>query len=249
MRTIATSILSALIVTALSGRLNAQSGDTFGYSWTSSDQGGIAFNWTDIKSIGTRIIGLDGRDDANDGPFPIGFSFPYYGAMYDSFRVCSNGFITFYNQSSAFSNYGLPDAGEQEMIAPFWNDLNLGNSSASHVYYYYDGTRLIVQFYVIPPYSGTGNYTFQVILYPDGRFVYQYLDMNGSDKTATIGWQNTDGSDGFTISLDDPVFVHNNLAIQVKYGPKAPSNLIAVGGDQIATLTWDQNIDTLLTVS
>ncbi|MBL7993781.1 right-handed parallel beta-helix repeat-containing protein, partial [bacterium] len=245
-------LLSILFVVSLSNPEPAFSqkgpanGDNFGYTWTSSDQGGVAFNWVDIKSIGTEITELNGTDDNNVGPFPIGFNFIYFDSTYTDFRVCSNGFITFNSTNSEYSNYGLPGT-TGEMIAAFWNDLNLGNNSNSHVYYYNDGSRLIVQYQVIPPYSGTGSYTFQIILYPNGRIVYQYLDMNGSDKSATIGWQNTDGSDGFTISLDDANFIHNNLAIQIKAGPKTPQNLIAVSGDQTITLTWDKSVDTTVT--
>ncbi|MBK7965170.1 MAG: hypothetical protein IPK10_07680 [Bacteroidetes bacterium] len=32
-------------------------------------------------------------DDNSVGPFPIGFMFEYYGTLYNSFMICSNGSI------------------------------------------------------------------------------------------------------------------------------------------------------------
>ena len=51
------------------------------------------FNWIDISATGTAA--LTTGDDSNLGPFPIGFPFEFYGNTFTTFRVCSNGFISF----------------------------------------------------------------------------------------------------------------------------------------------------------
>lgn len=56
----------------------------------------IQYEWTEINPGLGGLPGIDtgiSGDDQNLGPFPIGFSFPWYnGAVYDQIRICSNGF-------------------------------------------------------------------------------------------------------------------------------------------------------------
>jgi hypothetical protein len=95
---------------------------------------------------------------------------------------------------------------------------------AGKVCYYHDvaNGRLIVSFnnvrnYLYP--TGTGDLSFQAILYPNGKITLQYGTMNpGSDADglsgATIGIQNSTASDGLSI-VYNAAYMHANLAIDI----------------------------------
>jgi hypothetical protein len=60
--------------------------DGFGYRWVDSDDPfGPIFNWTDISGTGT--VAISNGDDINSGPFPIGFSFSFYGVEFTDVRI------------------------------------------------------------------------------------------------------------------------------------------------------------------
>ncbi|MFN2371015.1 MAG: S8 family serine peptidase, partial [Candidatus Krumholzibacteriia bacterium] len=152
--------------------------DVYGYRWVDSDEpGGPAYNWTDIAATGTPVF-TSNSDDRNSGPLPIGFDFPFYGNSFGTFNVCSNGWISFTSTLTSLGNQLLPNTGAPEnLLAPFWDDLNVSTTGGANVYYHYDGAKLIVQYDQVPRYSSGGPYTFQVLLYPDGTIVYQYESM------------------------------------------------------------------------
>jgi hypothetical protein len=82
------------------------------------------FNWIDIGDTGTAALAAG--DDENAGPLPIGFTFKYYDNQYTTFRVCSNGWLSFSSTVNSYSNAVIPSASAPlNMLAPFWDDLNL----------------------------------------------------------------------------------------------------------------------------
>jgi subtilisin family serine protease len=185
--------------------------DAFGYTWVDNDTpGGPTFQWADISSIGISIP-ISG-DDQTSGPIPIGFPFSFYGNTFTSFHVCTNGFLSFTSGSADYSNQPLPSVfAPENMVAAFWDDLFF--SSGSHAYYYNDGTRMIVQYDTVFHLSGGGPYTFEIILYPSGEIVYQYLSMGIPVSNSTVGIQNGTRDDGLTAVFNNN-FVHDNLAVR-----------------------------------
>jgi len=217
-----------------SGPAPARAGgpDVFGYTYQDSDEpGGPTFAWVDISGIGTPMTTTG--DDQNTGPYPIGFSFPYYGNTFTTFRACSNGWLSFTSTSTSLSNVALPNSGSavpENLLAVWWDDLNFGGVQRS--YYHYDGTRLIVQYQAVPRYSSGGPYTFQVILYPTGEIVYQYLSMLGTRLAeATIGIQNQAKNDGLQVVFN-AAYVKDNLAI--RFRPPARFLTVTPPGGTIA---------------
>ncbi len=197
--------------------------DLFGYEWIDSDEtGGPAFNWVDISGTGTAAF-PSGGDDSNRGPFPIGFDFPFYGNAFNQFRVCSNGFLSFTSTSTNYTNQMLPNSGSsvpENLLAAFWDDLNVSLSAGAQVYYKTDNNRLIVQYNHVPRYGTTYYYSFEVILYPNGTILYQYLTMPGTRlNEATIGIQNATKTDGLTVVYNAP-YVHDNLAVRFSAAPE-----------------------------
>ncbi len=204
------------------GILGSGGPDVFGYRWKDSDApGGPAFGWVDISAIGTPIP-LN-ADDQNLGTFPIGFDFPFYGQTFNTFRACTNGFLSFTSTATSLTNYQLPSTSAPEnLLAVFHDDMDFRTAGAA--YYYNDGSRLIVSYVAVPRYSSGGPYTYQVILYPSGKIVYQYLDMQGTRlNEATIGIQNAAKNDGLTV-VYNAAYVHDNMAVE--FSP--PANWLRV---------------------
>lgn len=184
--------------------------DAFGYNWRDSDDpAGPAFNWIEINTLGTAVS-LD--DDTNSGPLPLSFPFPFYGVEFNAFRICSNGWLSFTATGNAMVNGPLPSPGAPlDLLALFWDDLD--PSAGGQVYWYDDGTRLIVEFENVPQWDGPGLYTMQAHLYPDGVIEYHYLSMGTSTDSGTVGIQNGDGTDGLTVAFD-AAYVRDNLAVR-----------------------------------
>lgn len=187
--------------------------DAAGYRWRDSDEaGGPQFSWIDVRSAGTAVTLTD---EQNAGPFPLGFNFEFYGNVYNTIRICSNGWLSFTSTSTAYTNSGIPTTSDpNNALYPFWDDLD--PSSGGTVHYYADAAnqRFVVQFTDVPHYgtSEPGTYTFQVILKATGEVLYQYLDMRQTLGSATIGIENSTGTIALQV-VANAAYVHNNLAI------------------------------------
>jgi hypothetical protein len=212
------------------GILGSGGPDAFGYSWTDSDEpGGPAYDWVDISGIGTQVIFSSSgySDDGNKGPFPIGFSFDFYGNAFTEFYACTNGWVSFTSTKTAYSNQPLPNSGysvPENLLGVFWDDLVHRSGTGSEpvpsaVYYYNDGTRLIIQFqHMYRIANWTDDLNFQVILYPNGKVAYQYETVDASTMDSqTIGIQNATRDDGLTVVYND-TYVHDNMAVEFTAG-------------------------------
>jgi hypothetical protein len=206
------------------GILGTGGPDAFGYTWTDSDEpGGPVYDWVDITGVGTPVGFPPYQDDGNVGPNPIGFDFEFYGNTFDQFYVCSNGWMSFTNGSlTTYSNQPLPNSSSsvpENLLAVFWDDLVYDEDDLSEVYYYNDGSRLIIEFHLrrIADYTPP-HYRFQVILYPNGDIVYQYHTLGTTINSATIGIQNDAKDDGLTVVYND-TYVHEDLAIKFSAAP------------------------------
>jgi hypothetical protein len=191
--------------------------DVFGYTYADSDEpDGPAFDWVDVTAVGTQV-NMTG-DDANTGPLPIGFDFPFYGNTFNSFRICTNGWVSFTSTRTTYTNTALPNTGStvpENLLAVFWDDLTFETSKRA--YYHYDGTKLVIQYQDvrrIGESSTTNPNRFEIVLYPNGTIVYQYLSMRAATKTsATIGIQDATRTDGLQV-VYNAAYVKDNLAIR-----------------------------------
>ncbi|MCD6161297.1 MAG: immune inhibitor A [candidate division Zixibacteria bacterium] len=217
--------------------------DAFGYSWKDSNEpAGPTYSWIDITSIGTPITGLG--DDTNVGPFSIGFNFEFYGNLFNTFRLSTNGFMSFTSTVTDYSNDQIPTNGSEpvNLIAPLWDDLNFNNGGSA--YYYSNGVdSLIISWIGVPHYGDGGPYTFQIILLSNGKIYFQYQDINMPNNSATIGIQNGNGSVGLQVVYNAP-YVQNNLAIEFKNTTRwlfaePTSGTIEAHDSLIATITFD----------
>ncbi len=178
--------------------------------------GGASANWTTtVGSAAYEDISTTGNatnaqgDDLTQGPFPIGFSFPYMGTDYSSFWVNTNGFMTLASAPPNWthSNYPLPTSGG-EYIAPFWDDLFVDGD----VYYAVAGVapnrRLIVQWNNARVYGLGGNLDFQAVLFENGEIEFRYRTLSGAGAdgvSASVGLSNVRGTDGIGYSFNQAV--------------------------------------------
>lgn len=196
--------------------------DNWGHIWVDSDDpSGPAYEWVDISSVGTEIIGFG--DDDSSAALPIGFDFPFYENSYTTLHVGSNGIVTFGSGSTSRTNTILPyNVVPNNLIALWWDDLD--PRKGGNIYYYFDAVnqRFIVSFVDMKNYystTGTGSLNFQAIFYPNGQIILQYGIMNpGADAAglagATVGIENSGGGDGLTVVFD-AAYMHDNLSIQL----------------------------------
>jgi M6 family metalloprotease-like protein len=190
-----------------------------GYQWRDSDApGGPAYAWTDIKATGTRLAMTDGMS-GTVGFRTLSFPFPIYGIGKTSLVIAPTGYVAFQDHYPLSFNYALPaDYAVPNMIAGFWDEIG-PTASQGGIWFQEYPDRAVVQYDSVPRSSGTGNHTFQIVLYRDGviRFFYKSMTdpyMGGADG-ATVGIQNAAGDRGINV-VTDAAYVKNNLAVEFK---------------------------------
>jgi hypothetical protein len=206
-----------------------------------SRTGGLAYNWRDISVSGTLVSFTS--DDQNLGPYPIGFTFPFYGQSFTTYRISANGWISFTsseNQEPSWTNSALPNTARPEnMIAAWWDDLSPQRTGTSIRRYTSGDDSLFISFEHVQSYQDNGLYNFQFILTSAGEILFQYADMGTNRLTsATIGMQNSDRTQGMTIAFNQ-TFIENNMALKICDGNvielSPASGVIAASGSQIIT--------------
>jgi subtilisin family serine protease len=217
--------------------------DNFGHRWIDSDEmGGPAFSWVDISGYGNRI---SMSDDDNQGPFSLPFTFNFYGNDFNSFRICSNGFVSFTSTSNAYTNQSIPGNGPENALFGFWDDLN--PSTGGDVYYYTSSDSAVISWHNVPHYYNSGSYTFQIVMLANGQMFFNYLDMNYDVNSCTIGIQNANRNDALQVVYNSN-YVHDSLTVKISAGwleVDPSSGVIPAGGSQPLTVTVDaSNLET-----
>lgn len=207
----------------------------------------IAYNWIDATT-GTRL----GLLDDNDFLIPIGFDFKFYGNTYNKIRVASNGYLTFETGGSKPLNNPIPSSTyPNNLIAPFWDDLNPSAGGAG--YYLLQGTApnrmLVIEWHDVPHYANVGKATFEVILYErTNDIVFQYKNvafgtsLYDGGTSATVGIEAQKGLTGLQYSYNQPI-LSNETAIRYSY----PQLKIQLNNNQDSFLIGE-TIQTKLTV-
>jgi Zn-dependent metalloprotease/subtilisin family serine protease len=191
--------------------------DRTGYTWIDSDErGGPVYQWDDIRTSGTMLSTISGCDDCFQAQ-KLSFRFPFYGNTFDTMYVSSNGFITFGTGSSQIANYPLPSTSAPANLIDALHD-DLYPSSGGDIYFRDYGDRAVVQFDNVYPYSGSGVYTFQMVLERSGNIYLYYNNLTGPLTGATVGIQNGARDDGLTV-VYNATYLKNSLA--VKFSPKS----------------------------
>lgn len=126
-----------------------------------------------------------------------GFAFPFFGRAIRSFYVSVDGLVGFNGLSAnGADNVNLDTASVGDVLAPYWDTLELGNGDVR--YLIEDNgypRRLIIQWSDVVRTGDPGSaLTFQVQLYETGEFHYVYDTLTGSSvhgESGTIGVKST----------------------------------------------------------
>lgn len=188
--------------------------DDFGYVFADNAEAACAgtFSWLDITST-AAAAGLAGEDDSHAGPFPMGFSFSFYGTGYTDFYVGTNGVVFFVNTYLGLGNVcPLPATqgsyGVNAFIAPYHDDLEVQTNG--DIYYQTFGSCpvgasggqcTIIQFHNMQDYGSTDdNMEFAVVLFANGTVILLYDQPVNDDPNQTNGASSTVGIQGIDTS-------------------------------------------------
>jgi uncharacterized repeat protein (TIGR01451 family) len=150
------------------------------------------------------VLPVGGMGDETIANFNVP-AFQYAGETYTRIGVVSNGYLVVGGGTGAdvqFINQSLPNATPpNNVLAPFWSDLNPGVSGAIRVATLTDGTTtwLVVDFDNVPNYTGGAN-TFEAWIQvgtTEGiTFTYGPSLTMGDGGALTIGAENKYGNSG-----------------------------------------------------
>ncbi|MCJ7457690.1 MAG: T9SS type A sorting domain-containing protein [candidate division Zixibacteria bacterium] len=187
--------------------------DSYGYYWSDNlTRKSLSYDWMDISQRGVLINSVADKNKVY-GPIPLNFLFPFYGNLYDSLWISTNGVLSFYPWELRFVNQPLPCAqGYFSLIAPLWSNLTLNQDSK--IYLYRSSDSLIVSFIDIKYFKNGTLFTFQVILTKQGSIDFQYEKLSQSNDTATVGIQNEDGTSALLISYNQD-YLRDSLRIRI----------------------------------
>jgi hypothetical protein len=159
--------------------------DAFGYTCRQ-----VPMNWVAASDL-TEITG-----DDSWGALDLPFAFPFYGPSYPTAYVATNGYLNFLAGNSAPWHEPIPNPWEPNgAVYPLWDDLVVGAEEGIYTGAGPDGSFVIewrdVEFLYDPT-----QVKFQLLLYPDGRILFQYAVTAGpgDGAKATIGIENEDGT-------------------------------------------------------
>lgn len=190
--------------------------DLFGYRWIDSrEPNGPRFSWTSIAENGTPITLTDDSYSTQT----LNFQFPFYENRYSTVEVVSNGYLRFTNYSSTYPTNGtIPStAAPNNAIYGFWDDLNPG--AGGNVYVLKTASNFIVEFNNVPRYNDANTrVTFQIEIQKSGTIIFRYLRMVGVLNSATIGIENSAGTDGLLIAYNQN-YVSDSLIVRIQKEP------------------------------
>jgi uncharacterized protein (TIGR03437 family) len=132
---------------------------------------------------------LNGIQDDDSRSLALPFTFPFFGATYNSIYVNSDGNLTFGQGDADTSarSLGRMTAGAPR-ISPLFADLD-PSRSLNGLTVLSAADRFVVTWTAVPDYSSSGGsilHTFQVRLFPDGRIEFAWATV-GAIASAVIG--------------------------------------------------------------
>ncbi|TND10653.1 MAG: PKD domain-containing protein [Bacteroidetes bacterium] len=122
-------------------------------------------------------------DDSQQGPFPIGFNFEFFGVCYTDYYIGSNGWVAFSPEATTFTSAPIPSTNPSvpaNCIMGPWQDWHPGIAGGPYINYVMQGVapfrRLIVSWNNCPMFSCTTTLgTFQIVIYETTNVIENYL--------------------------------------------------------------------------
>ncbi len=202
--------------------------DGYGYSIYDVDDAleATPYLWHDISAMGSAL----GLGDDQTATVNLPFSAVYYGNSFSQVSVCSNGFIVMGNDSySSYSNYGLASGnGTNNMIAPFWDDLNPSSSGQVRVADLGDG-RFVIAWLGVPHYGTSSYETFQLVIHDPSLWQTQT-----GDSKIVMQYHQVSDVGGCSVGMQDG---SSNVGIQYLYNGSYGSFAASITANQSLTIT------------
>ncbi len=177
--------------------------DPFGYYYESTQEPGdtVTFSWIDPTG-GTVLSGWSPSADDGYVTRTLPFGFKFYSPASSppnitQINVCTNGFLQWPTTTTTWTNTALPNNTIQNFIGPFWDDLNPGAGGQVIEKTGTDGQYVAYTWVNVPRYGTSEYQTFQVVLYRDNKIRFNYLDVNGTLNSNTVGIQGGTGANGW----------------------------------------------------
>jgi beta propeller repeat protein len=223
----------------------ASAPDAYGYQWIDSDTSlGPQYHWIEFPFIGCTDIGnISNGTNRCYGPFPLGFSFNFYGNQYVSFYVQSNGLISFSSTPVTTPNKQIPAVDSfNNLIAWLWTSMY--PSSNSKVYYKNYSDYTVVWFNNYQTNNGI-IINAQVILYQSGKILVQYKDFTNTyyNYSYTVGIENANGTVGSQVAYNKNNYIHGQMAIEFSKGEGPFEPVAKAGPDRYIDMIELVNLD------
>jgi hypothetical protein len=190
------------------------------------------FTWVDPANM--PALNLTG--DAVSPAQALPFSFRFFGEDYTALYVSANGLLGLANPSlGAPANTDLPNgAAPNNIICPFWDDLN---PSASSVRFGIVGTapsRRAIASWLAAAGAGSpsATFSFQAILEESSQdIVFQYLEVqpgsrnaSAAGKSATVGLEHRSGMVAARYAYNGSTLLSNAMALRFIAPPGSSTN-------------------------
>jgi Peptidase family C25/Propeptide_C25/FlgD Ig-like domain len=207
--------------------------DAYGYYIYDDDDIGYMdcpeYDWIEINSIGTELNLYDSGDEGDTQNISLPISFQFYGENYQTFTICSNGWLAPGGSTSeSFMNWEIPGTlGPSPIIAAFWDDLKIAANSG--VYWYFDAVNhyVVVEWDMMQNDYDNSIETFQIILYDnnfyptslgDSQIKLQYKTVNNVDQ-GVYGWSVEHGAYS-TVGIED---VNPQIGLEYTFNNSYPT--------------------------
>jgi uncharacterized repeat protein (TIGR01451 family) len=176
----------------------------------------VRYEWLEI---GTTGVALDGGDFGYLCDLPIGFAFPFYDTVQNSFCVSTNGFISFQTTGTADDTNDCPlpsDRSAGALIAAMWDDLVVEKDIRYQLLGAAPNRSLVVQWNGARRYGSASSKlaTFQVVLFENGVIrVAIKTSGNLQGAASTTGIENGEETRGLTYACNELTSLRDQQAI------------------------------------
>ncbi|NCG19498.1 MAG: hypothetical protein GWP91_10870, partial [Rhodobacterales bacterium] len=208
--------VTAMLLLSNTAQASTWGPDTYGYrAADSAEVSGVPYAWATGGAWNSIILG----DDQLSTAIPLGFSFDYYGTLYSSIYVCSNGFASFdATAGCSFSAQSIPGVGApKNAIHLWWEDLNptLGGAIRTQTSGGGGNQVFTLEFDNIQHFGGGNAMSAQMHLYEADNSIevhYQAALSDGGNHSAGI--ENAAGNDGLRVHYGTAALPGTPIAIR-----------------------------------
>ncbi|HEU4328878.1 MAG TPA: S8 family serine peptidase [Roseiflexaceae bacterium] len=187
--------------------------------WRDDEPDGPRYQWVDLPPDAASLP-LDGDEQART--IGLDFGFPFMGGVYQRVTVGSDGTLAFVPPGPQPVRACVPTGGLGVLlIAPFRADFD--PALGGRIAYAARNDHLVVSFEDLRRAAGPpgARYSFQALLYRDGRIVFQYRQIMPLPETLRVGVQGRMG-ERLLVGCGSETPVRNIQALELRPQPPAP---------------------------